>query len=281
MSPREVTSARSPFAGCTILIAAVVVMVFLVGFSVWNLFRLDKELAKFTSPQAVPVPVAKLDGNEAALNDLKARIELFRSDLGAEPARECRLALGADDLNACIAAFDAFKDLRRTLHVQAIKDDHLLIDISFPLNARPFSGESRFLNATMEAVPELLQGEVILRVRDLRVPGGATVPKEFLGQFSPYRVFERYRNDKALGPAMRQLTGLEIRDQRVVVRAIPGENPPVTAADAPAPESGNRALKLAGLAACLFLMFAGTVVFVGLRQSAKRKFTPPPDEPRL
>jgi len=280
MPARQESSARSPFAGCAILIAAVGVMAVLVGFSVWNLFRLDKELAKFTSPAAVPVPLAVPEGNEAKLNDLKARLELCRSDLGAEPPRECRLALDAADLDACIAAFDAFKDLRHTLSVRSVESDHLLIDISFPLNARPFSGESRFLNATMVAVPELAQGEVILRVRDLQVPG-KTVPREFLGQFSPYRVFERYRDDSVLGPAMRQLTGLEIRDGRVILRANPGEKKPATSPGHAAPDGGDRTLKLAGLAACLFLVFAGTVVLLGLRKTARRKSSSPPDEPQL
>jgi hypothetical protein len=280
MPAPQVTSARSPFAGCTILIAATAVMVFLVGFSVWNLFRLDKELAKFTSPTAKPVPLAKLEGNEAQLNDLMARLKVFETDLGAEPARECRLALSADDLNASIAAFDAFKDLRHTLHVRAVESDHLLIDISFPMNARPFSGDSRFLNATMVAVPELMQGEVILRVNALQVPD-ATVPPEFLGQFSPYRVTERYHNDPVLGPAMRKLTGLEIQDGKLVVRAIPGETPPHSTPDGAMQAGGGRILKWIATAACLFLVFAGTVVFIGLRKAAARAKLHPPDEPRL
>lgn len=270
MPARQVTSARSPFAGCTILIAATVVMLFLVGFSVWNLFRLDRELAKFTSPVAAPVPLAKLEGRESSLNDLKARLELFRSELGAEPARECRLALSADDLNACIAAFDPFQDLRHTLHVRSVEADHLRVDVSFPLNARPFSGESRFLNATMVAAPELMQGEVILRVNALEVPG-ATVPPEFLGQFSPYRLFERYRNSPPIGPAMQRLTGLEIRDGKVVVRAVPGESPPSATPEGAMQAGGSRILKFLAAAACLFLLFAGAVVFLGLRQAARRK----------
>ena len=276
MPARQATSARSPFAGCTILIVAVAIIVFLVVFSLWNMFRLDQELAKFTSPVAAPVPLTALDGQEAMLSELKARIEAFR---GTQPPRDSRLALSADDLNACIAAFAAFKDLRHTLHVRSVETDHLLIDISFPLNARPFGGHARFLNATMVAVPELVQGEVILRVLELRVPG-TTVPPEFLGQFSPYRVFERYRSDPVLGPAMQQLTGLEIRDGRVVLRVVPGETPPANAPDKSTPSGGNT-VKLIGVAACLFLVFAGTVIFVGLRKSAARNNAGRSDEPRL
>ena len=43
--------ARSPFAGCAILIAALLVMVFLIGFSVLTLFRQFNEIAPIRAAQ--------------------------------------------------------------------------------------------------------------------------------------------------------------------------------------------------------------------------------------
>ena len=51
--PVKDDSARSPFAGCAILIAALAVMVFLIGFSVLTLFRQFNEIAKFTDTKPV------------------------------------------------------------------------------------------------------------------------------------------------------------------------------------------------------------------------------------
>ena len=65
-------TARSPFAGCAIFIAAMVVMVFLIGFSVLTLFRQFNEIAKFTSEKPVPVEVTSLEDKEAQLNPLIA-----------------------------------------------------------------------------------------------------------------------------------------------------------------------------------------------------------------
>jgi cell division protein FtsN len=48
-------TARSPLAGCTILIIALCVMVFLIGFSMWALFRQFDEIEKFTDSAAKPV----------------------------------------------------------------------------------------------------------------------------------------------------------------------------------------------------------------------------------
>ena len=75
------SSARSPFAGCAILIAALLVMVFLIGFSVLTLFRQFNEIAKFTAEKPVPIAIAPMEDQEAKLNDLARRIEEFRQQL--------------------------------------------------------------------------------------------------------------------------------------------------------------------------------------------------------
>jgi hypothetical protein len=266
-APAPAATARSPFAGCTVMIAALVVMAFLLGFSIWSLFRLDAEIARFTSPDPRPVPVAVLDDAEAELNSLKARIEVFRGQLGADPPEECELALTPLDLNRSIAVFDEFRDLRGTLHVAGIDGEHLLLDVSFPMNARPFSGESRFLNARLLARPELRAGEIILSVDEIEVPD-APVPGEFLDHFSPYRPLERYRDHPALGPAMKRLTSLELRPEALVLRSIPGEVPPATITDEQVDSASQRLLVVLAIIACAFLVVAATIVVFGLRRSA-------------
>jgi len=261
------------------MITALLVMAFLLGYSFWSLFKLDSEIAKFTSPAAKPVPVAKLDGAEAALNDLKARLEVFRAEIQADPPRPATLALSPADLNRSVAAFDEFRDLRGALHVAAIEDGRMEIDICFPMHGRPFTGESRFLNATMIARPELHPGEVVLQVDELRVPG-AEVPPEFLGHFSPYRVMERYGEHPLLGPAMKRLTGVEIEDGALVLRSIPGESPPTLITDEQVDRGSSRLLLALGLVAAAFLLFGGGVVaFLVMRRRTRMKRID--DEPRL
>jgi hypothetical protein len=257
------------------MIAALVMVLFLLGYSFWSLFHLGDAIAGFTSPAAKPVALDLLDDRQPALAELTARLAAFRDGCAAEPARESSLALSADDLNLAIAAFDAFKDLRHTLRVREINADCVLLDISFPVNGRPFSGERRYLNGTLTVVPEMAPGEVVLRVTDIQVPG-ARVPREFVDRFSPYRVFERYRKDPVLGPPMQRLTGLSLGEGKIVVRAKPGELP---AGAPPATPGKHRFAQIAGLAACLFLLFAGTVVFVGLRKSSAAAHVSE-DEPR-
>lgn len=270
-------SARSPFAGCLILIAALLVMVFLIGFSTVTLFRQFNEIAKFTGEKPAPVEVSSLDDKESVLNELAERLESFRQQL--DGGKEATLALTADEMNLAIAAYEPFKDLRGTFRIVAIEGDALRIAISFPLNGKPrlarrgedgwITSDNRYLNGTLIARPALLKHEVVLRISELQVPGAA-VPKEFVEQMSPYRITERYLTDPVLGPAMAKLTRVGIADGKLILTRVPGEAPADEIGKDQVDHASNRFFIILGIAACVFLLFAGGVVFLGLRAKSAR-----------
>lgn len=270
-------SARSPFAGCAILIAAVAVMVFLIGFSVLTLFRQFNEIAKFTDVKPVPIEVSSLENQEAALNRLAERIETFRQQLAGDS--EASLALSADDLNQAIAAYDAFKELRGTLRVEAIEGATLRLAISFPLNGRPrfarddepgwIASDQRFLNGTMVARPNLLKRELILSLETIEVPGKKVAP-EFIDQMSPYRITERYLADPLLGPAMAKLTRVGVADGKLVMTRVPNEIPVDMITNEQVDAGSTRLFTALGIAAATFLAFAGIVVWIGVRAKARK-----------
>ncbi|BCU79310.1 hypothetical protein [Luteolibacter sp. LG18] len=270
-------TARSPLAGCTILIVCVLVLVFLVGFSTWALFRQADEIAKFTAEKPVTIKIAPLEDREADLNHLSERLEGFRQSL--DNAGETKLELSADDLNTAIAAYPALSELKGAFHVREIREDgKLVLDTSLKLNGKPRrtrDGESgfvtsdpRYLNATLVARPELAQEEVVLRIDSIEVPG-STVPEPFLKQMSPYRVTERYKADTTLGPVMKKLTGLTVSGGKVVLRKSPGEIAPGTITNDQVDSAASRLFRWLGLAASVFLGLVGLILFVGMR--AKRR----------
>lgn len=271
------SSARSPFAGCAILIAALLVMVFLVVFSIVTLFRQFNEIAKFTGEKPVLIEVSKLDDQEPALNRLAERLEAFRQQLDGE--KETTLALTAEDLNLAIAAYQPLADLRGTFRIAAIEGETLRIAISFPLNGKPrftrkdesgwIASDNRFLNATLIARPTLLKHEVVLLLDQIEVPGAA-VPREFIEQMSPYRITERYLTDPVLGPAMAKLTRVGISDGKLVLTRIPGESAADEISNEQVDHASNRFFVILGVAACVFLLFAGIVIFLGLRGKRNR-----------
>jgi hypothetical protein len=270
-------SARSPFAGCAIFIAAVVVMAFLVGFSVLTLFRQFNEIARFTDEKPATVEITPLENREPQLNGLAERVEKFRQDLAGEST--ATLALSADDINLAIASHDAFKELRGTFRVTDISKDALRVAISFPLNGRPrlaksgepgwIASDNRYLNATLVARPVLASKEVVLAIDTIEVPG-KTVAQGFIDQMSPYRVTERYMADHGIGKVMAKLTRVEIDGDRIVLSRIPGENAAATITDAQVDSGANRLFKVIGIAACGFLAFAAVIILLGVRAKSRK-----------
>lgn len=281
--PSAQPSARSPLAGCLILVLAVMVMVFLVGFSVYTLFRQYAEIEKFTSDEPVPLEISVMEEREPELNRLAERLEGFRQELLVEKETESVLVLDAEELNLAIAAYAPLKELRGTFRVLELNDGLMRIGISFPLNGRPrlakddeegwIKSDMRFLNGVMVARPILSTGEIVMMIDRIEVPGAA-VPPEFVMQMSPYRITERYTTDELLGPAMKRLTFVEVADGRLVMRRTPGE---IAAGEITVDQVGkatNRLFTFFGIGASVFLVLVGLVIFVGLR-SKGRTASPP------
>lgn len=273
----EHPSARSPFAGCAIMVAALLVMVFLIVFSTMTLFRQFNEISKFTAAEKIPLEVSSLADQEASMNALVERVESFRQQLAGDS--EAALSLSVDELNLAIAAYGSLKDLRGSLRVIEIGEDAIRMAISFQLNGKPrlarkgesgwIASDPRYLNATMVAKPALLKGEVVLRIEAIEVPG-AKVPREFIEQMSPYRITERYLADPLIGPAMARLTRVSLADGKLVFGRVPSEKPADQISDEQVDSAGSRFFTILGIAACVFLVFAGVVVFLGLRAKATR-----------
>ena len=269
------TSDRSPLSGCAILITAVLVLIFLMGFSVRTLFRQYDEIVKFTASEAKPLVTETLENRQAELAALKGRLVLFHQ--GLMSGEEVSLGLTPDEINLAINKFDAFRDLRGKFRVVGIDGDQLRIAICFQLNGKPRLGakgegqwvtsDPRYLIGTLVARPALLKREVVLRIDAIEVEG-AKVPEGFIGQMSPYRLAERYLDDPMLGPAMAALTSVKLADGQMVFSKKPGEVPGDEIGRSEVDSSGKRLFSILGFAAVIFLTIAGLVVFLGLKKKA-------------
>lgn len=274
-APQAQATARSPFAGCLILILALLMLVFLIGFSAWMPFRQANEIEKFTKPDPAPLPIESVEGNEPKVNALVERMEQFRSGLAGEATEPVRLELTAEDLNFAIATFQPVEQLRGSFRVREITKDALIIDICYKLNGRPrlakdgedgpVTSDPRYLIGTIKGHPELMQRELVLKVDALEVPG-ATVPQGFLDHFSTLRIFEAHLKHPVLGPAMAAMTRVSLEDGKMVLARIPGEAPPQTISDEQFRQGGGRMVKYLGIGACVFLAFAAAMVFIGTRK---------------
>lgn len=268
----ESVSEKSPYAGCAILIAALLVMIFLIGFSLSVLFRQSNEIEKFTDDKPALVDISSLEDREAELNQLAEKLEGFRQAVSDNES--ATLELTAEEMNLAIAIYEPFKDLRGMLRVDSISMSEIRLEISFQLNGRPriskegegglITSDPRYLNGVMVAKPGLLSKEVVLQISDIEVPG-KKVAEGFLGQMSPYRIAERYVGKEGIGGVMSELTSVELSEGAVRFVKTAGVTPKDTITNAQVDSSSQRLFMFFAVAACLFLIFVAIVIFVGLR----------------
>ncbi len=279
-------SDKSPFAGCAIFMTVLLVVVFLIVFSVFVLFQQFKEIAKFTEEKPVKVQVETIVDRESELNGLAEKIERFR--IAVMDGKSASLELNAAELNLAIATYDAFKDLRGNFRVREISSERMQFDISFELNGRPRLGKKgeggwvasdpRYLNGVLITEPGLLNKEVVLRVQDINV-SHAAVPREFIERFSPYRIASKYVGESEIGKVMAVLTKVELGDG--VVRFVKEEGviPKDTVTKEEVDQSSQRLFKFLGIAASIFLFFVAVILFLGMRSKKRRVTLEGPDEP--
>lgn len=271
---------KSPFAGCAIFITVLLVLVFLISFSVFVLFMQFNEIAKFTEEKPVNLKVEPLENREAELNALAEKIERFR--IAVTDGKPAALELNANELNLAIASYDALKDLRGDLRVGEITNEQIRFDISFELNGKPRLGKKgesglitsdpRYLNGVMTAKPGLLNKEVVLRVQDIDV-NRAAVPSHFIQGFSPYRIASNYVGDAGIGKVMAEITNVELGDGVVRFVKEEGKIPKDTFTNEQVDQSGQRLFKFLGIAASIFLFLVAIIIFVGVRAAKRRQNT--------
>lgn len=283
---KDGVSDKSPFAGCAILITALLVMLFLIIFSVVVLFRQFNEISKFTEEKPVKVRTESLVDREPELNLLAEKIERFR--IAAGDGKSSVLELNAAEMNLAIASYAAFREMRGMMRVREITREHLTFDISFKLNGKPRlakKGESgmvtsdpRYLNGVLITEPGLLNKEVVLRVTNIEVPF-KVVPTGFIEQMSPYRIAEQFVGESEIGKVMALLTNVELGDGVIRFIKEEGKIPKDTVTNAQVDESSQRLFTFLGIAASIFLFFVAVIIFVGLRAKKRRELSGDADEP--
>lgn len=269
---------KSPFAGCAIFMTVLLVLVFLISFSVFVLFKQFNEIAKFTEEKPRKLQVEPLENREAELNALAEKIERFR--IAVTDGKSATLELNANELNLAIATYDALKDLRGDLRISEITNEQIKFDISFELNGKPRLGKKgesglvtsdpRYLNGVMTAKPALLNKEVVLRVEDIDV-NKATVPSDFIQGFSPYRIASNYVGDTEIGKVMSEITNVELGDGVIRFVKEEGKISKDTFTNKQVDQSGQRLFKFLGIAASIFLFFVAIIIFVGVRAAKRRQ----------
>lgn len=252
---------QSPFAGCSIIIAAGVMMLFLIGFTLWSLFKVDNELSKFTESKPVPTPVLDPLKFTTEFNDLSHRLDNFKAKVMAKEPAE--LTFSTEDLNLSIAANSQFEELRETFYIRSLSPDKAEVQISYRINGKPMGDKSfRYLNGTFIGKPRLESGQLLIDIEKIHSNCGI-VPEQFSNHLSDHQITAPYLKDKVLGPFMKQLTSIELTNNGLIVRIDPAQEPPgqqeLTLADI------EKTKKIAITAFASVLALFGLLLFVFLK----------------
>ncbi len=285
VEPKGVSD-KSPFAGCAIFLTVLLVVVFLIVFSVVVMLRQSEEIEKFTETKPAKVQVESIVDREPELNGLAEKIERFR--VAVLDGKSATLELNANEMNLAIASYDAFKDLRGNVRIREITGEQMKLDISFKLNGKPRIGKKgeggwvasdpRYLNGVMTAKPALLSKEVVLKVQDMDV-SFAKVPREFIERLSPYQIASTYAGESEIGKVMSALTNVELGAGVVRFVKEEGEIPKDTVTKEEVDKSSQRLFTFLGIAASIFLFFVALILFLGVRAKKRQETLKGPDEP--
>jgi hypothetical protein len=267
MPSPENAPARSPFAGCLIMLILASVAIFLISVSAYSLIQQNKEIDKFTAANPMPLTLPVIEGKEAELNDLHARLQRFRDGLISRPEETTSIELTVSDLNYALATMTPLQDYKPYFSVKEIRDGAVIADHTRPMNGMPGSGEKRYLNAEVALKPVLAEKMLVFQVAELTVPG-KTVPREFIAQIPPYRLGLDMQKDSVLGPVLEKLTAMEAKTGKLILRRMPGEVSQATVSDQQVDSAFTRILRVL---VCGFLLIAGLGLFFGLRAKAKKE----------
>lgn len=216
IKPAKQVNQRSPFAGCILMIAVACSFLFILVFSFFSLLKQDSAIKEFTNNTSSPVPVSN---PEARANDLAAldeRLSNFFKTI-IEDGKEAEIRLTADDLNLAIGGHHEFNELQETFYVDSFKDGKMIVSINEALNGAPLSGTNYYLTGQLIGIPVISDEEVVFDVQEIKVPG-KDVPDGFLGNYSPRRLMQRYKDHEKIGPMMRAIKEVKIEGDTMVVK---------------------------------------------------------------
>jgi len=272
----EEQSARSPFAGCLILIVMAVVILVLIASAAYALKKQTSAFVEFTEEEAKPTPVLKLEGREKAVNSLSNRLRHFAHEIDNKRAAE--IALSAEDLNIAVAQFDSLKNYRGQLYIDSITSDLISGQIHYPLGSTKklpefvcsiLSIERRDnnINGTFTAKPLLTSGKLIFNFESL-TPSKGEMPQEFFDGIARQLISGELEEKDALQLQLNKLTDASLKEGHFVLSYSPDATPPDALVESD--KMADKAKQLVALGAVI-LILSMILLFIILSQRKKRK----------
>jgi hypothetical protein len=208
----EITSAANPGIGCFIMACAAFILLGVAVFFVFQGLRMDREINTFTDPEPVQLPLTTPSPEQKAALD--SRLKAFAE--AATAGEQVELSLSVEDLNHLVASTALLEDYRGTARVTGINDFFIITEFSQLLN-RVLPGAPRYLNATFSLSPFLKDDKTVrLDVKSI-TSSRHDIPQGFVDLYSQKHVLQFDGDNELLGPILKHIHQIEIRDGRVFI----------------------------------------------------------------
>jgi hypothetical protein len=215
------------FYGCITAIVVTVVLLILIGISVYMFTRYMGHLRDDYTDTA-PAKLPKVELPKPELDAFKKRLEAFQDALKTGKPSE-PLVLTAEDINGWIESQD---DYRGKFFVE-IPGDKIKGQVSLPLGelgVRFLAG--RYLNGTATFKVSLQDGQFVVIPEAVKVKG-RPLPDWLRGSIERKNLFENRSQDPDMQEAASQLESIVVKDGKIIVKAK--EKPKEEAKDAEKP----------------------------------------------
>ena len=261
--------ARSPFAGCLIIIIIAVVVIFVIAFGAYSFKKQTEGFASFSEEASSEAPIASTEGATALTQKLSELEKAVSQKTNIENP------LTAKELNLAIAHFEELKSLRGVLSFTEISETQLQGQLHLPLastkdlpeifcKALGIEQRDNFLKATFAGTPLLTDGKLFLTLETL-TPSRGEIPTQVIQAISPFQIFTEAQAESSLQKTINQLSSIEVKNGTLVATYSTEVAPPSGKEEAD--ELAQKARHLIALGAVIFILTM-ILVFIFL---AKRK----------
>jgi len=205
-------SGSSPFPGCLILTAILVVFGGLaLLYTVVGIYQ-NNAIDGFTQDEAMEIP--DLEPSAGQIED--ARAKLARIEAAVAENRAERVLFTTDDLNALLGALNVLEDFRGQTRVDRVSSQGIVATMAQPMRKGILGKGVRYLNGVFVFRPELRARTVAFRVLDIR-PREGEVPQGFVDNYATLDFFRLDPEREAMKKHIGSLAAVYPEDGHVVV----------------------------------------------------------------
>lgn len=198
------------FYGCIFAAVLAVLGILAVGAVFYAGYHYySKMLVEYTSTAPATIPQVKLTDEQR--KSLDERWAAFRKSV--EEGKAAEVSLNSDELNTLVSENDKLKGKVYF----TIKGDQVTGQVSIPLEGLP-GAKGRFLNGSATLTGSILDGQLIVRAKELEV-NGKSLPPNIKAQLASENLAKDFAKDPDNAEKIRKIENFTVKDGMILIKS--------------------------------------------------------------